>query len=67
MPDVEGGILAVRNCVAICVALKHSSAWVCHGYFRRAGKPGSTAAKDGRRYLAAVYLDLRKVSAQYWE
>jgi len=47
---VEGGILAARNCVEIRTALEHPTTWVCHDRFRRAGKPGSTAAKDGRRY-----------------
>jgi len=44
---VEGGILAALNCVEIRTALKPPTTWVCHDRSRRAGKPGSTAAKDG--------------------
>jgi len=47
---VEGGILAARIRVEIRPALEHSSAWISGGHCRRPGKPGSMAAKDGRRF-----------------
>jgi hypothetical protein len=53
---MDGGILAARNFVEILVTLEDPSAGVCHGFCRRAEKPGFTAAKDGRRYVASARL-----------
>jgi len=54
---MDGGILAARNFVEILVTLEDPSAGVCHGFCRRAEKPGFTAAKDGRGRIRRTALE----------
>jgi hypothetical protein len=57
VPDVEDGIPAARNHEGRFTPRENFNAFrLALGSFRRAGKPGSTAGKDARRYYSPLSM-----------
>jgi hypothetical protein len=64
LPDVEGGIPAARKERRVGRGRWRDSVRVFYpcGFFRRAGKPGSTAGSDARRYGSASEFRFKPIA-----